>query len=515
MKSLTEKHSLFKNQFNTNLKKDIHNHKYILTLIIITVATFGFTLCNFSLGMDDFGFRYYMNLSSDSYGNMIQQGRLLHLLVYYITGLADVVPFLNNFLSVILMFFSGVTVTCLIDTVANSNLAFKEKAIFFGLFISYPAIAFKFIYDLDVLVISLSYLAATLSVVYTLSFIEHKNIKDGIISTVLIIIAVSSYETFISYFGCLIILSLIIESIHTNINFKQTFSKGFMSVGVLAVSVIIYYLLVLFIQLITKNPSYPRLNLFTQDVPVYLALLGILGKAINPWVFFSLEFLVTIFIYVAFAFYYAKKTGKKYLHLLFLLFFLCLFSVNIIQGALYYRSCQTFCLFISGTALLSMIAFRNNKLSRKIVLVLLTLLLLLQIKDTNTWFYKDWMNHQKNTYAVHRIATDLHSGYDIKNKPICFVNRDYESHLMSWEPERYQHEIGESPIVASVWFLGDKTSEATFQLLEYNGYEDLLRPTEEQAITAKKLSKDMPAYPYDGYIEETDDFIIVNLGENK
>ena len=409
MDSKDGRSTTFRNDFFCNLKRDLKNHKFVMAVLLITTATFGFTFFNFSLGIDDFGFRYYMNLTKESYGNMIQQGRLLHVVLYYITGLVDVVPFLNNFLSAILMALSAVATTALVNTAANSTLRTYEKILFFGLCVSYPAVAFKFIYDLDVLAVAISYLAVVFAVVYTFEFTQNRRKKDGIKAVLLTAIAISSYETFVSFFGCLVILCLILASIHSDITFKPTIKKGLWALGVLAVTIASYYLLVFLVQHATNNPAYPRLNLFTQqDAPIYLALLGILGKSINPWVFFSLENLVAIFGFIFLGFYFVKKTGKKYLHLLFWLFFLCLYSVNIAQGALYYRSCQTFCLFVSTTALLFMILFRDKK-PRKAVLALLTLLLLLQIKDTNTWFFKDWTNYQKNNYAIHRIATDLHS----------------------------------------------------------------------------------------------------------
>lgn len=503
----------FKKSFYDKLKKDVSNHKYMIAVCLITIATFGFTLGNFSLGIDDFGIRYYMNFSADSYGNMIQQGRLLHVVLYYVTGLVNIVPFLNNFVSALLMALSGVLVTALLDLSCNFTMRLYEKILFFGLYISYPTVAFKFIYDLDVLVVAISYVAVTIGVVYAFSFIDSKKKKDAFISVVCTVIAIGSYETFIAFFGCLVILCLVFMSIHTNQTCKTAFSKGFKALAIVAVAVVAYYALVFLVQLITSNDAYPRQNIFTQDVPMYLALLGVIGKAIQPWLFFSHEFLVAFFVFVFLGVFYTVKTRKKHISLLFLLFFLCLLSVNIVQGTLYYRSCQTFCLFIAGTALLFMQIFTDKQCSKKVVMSLLALLLLWQIKDTNTWFYKDFVNHQKNAYAINRIATDLYSGYDVKNKPVCFVNRNYESYLMTWEPYRYQTEIGESSLMSSVWFLGDESSQATFTLFEYSGYTDLLIPSKEQAVSAKEYAKKMPQYPCDGYIKELDDKIIVNMGD--
>lgn len=142
--------------------------------------------------------------------------------------------------------------------------------------------------------------------------------------------------------------------------------------------------------------------------------------------------------------------------------------------------------------------------------VVLAVVVAMQIKDVNLWFYKDWQNYEKNVFAINVIATDLVSSFDI-SKPVCFVNRDYDSFLMTWDEN--QAEIGESPLIASLGFLGEETSSATRFLFEQQGYDFLLEPTPEQTTRALDASENMPAYPRDGYIEELDDIIVVNFGD--
>lgn len=116
------------------------------------------------------------------------------------------------------------------------------------------------------------------------------------------------------------------------------------------------------------------------------------------------------------------------------------------------------------------------------------LLLIWQLKDVNLWYYKDWANYQKNVYAIHNIATQLNSGYSIDEKPVCFVNRDYDSFLMSWDEDKDQYEIGESPIVSAVAFCGDITCPELIKLFEYQEYTFLIQPSWEQAQKAIEYS---------------------------
>lgn len=108
------------------------------------------------MGIDDFGLGHYMDLSPESSNNMLQQGRLLHIALYYLTGLMDVIPFLNNFLSAALIVFSALLLSGLADAASNGRFNTFEHVIFSGIYISSPVMAFKFIYDLDVVAVAVS-----------------------------------------------------------------------------------------------------------------------------------------------------------------------------------------------------------------------------------------------------------------------------------------------------------------------------------------------------------------------
>ncbi len=492
--------------------EDLKNRIYFLGIVILTVASFGFAFSHFSMGIDDFGSRYYLDFSHDSYANMIQQGRLLHVALYYICGLVDVVPFLNNFISALLMAASAVVLIALFDVSVGKKFNVWQKLIFFGLYISYPILAFKFIYDIDVVVTSLSYLCVPLGLVFGLSFIETKKIQDVILAGGFLFVAIGSYETFNALYICLVLMLFIFLCCFKDYKTKDVFTHGMILAAILAVAFALYYALVKIVQVLTGNPAFLRYNIFTSDASKLNAVKNILKKLFNPNLLFTVEFAVCVFVFIALVLWFIIRKKRPIILLLGIGFGAFLIAVNIIQGNLHYRACQPFNLFISGTALLLFLAIGDKAFIRGIVSVALALLVLLQLKDINLWFYKDYANYQKNVYAIHNIATELYSEYSVKEKPVCFVNRNYDSFLMSWDAEVMQVEIGESPIVSSVRFLGDKTSDATFRLFEFQEYDKLIHPNEEEALRAVEYSKNMPTYPERGYIEELDDIIVVNLG---
>lgn len=65
-----------------SLLRIVAEKKYMAMLLFCTVASFGFEMTHPSLGIDDFGVDHYMSLDPSDSGNMLQQGRLLHLVFF-------------------------------------------------------------------------------------------------------------------------------------------------------------------------------------------------------------------------------------------------------------------------------------------------------------------------------------------------------------------------------------------------------------------------------------------------
>ena len=431
----------WKKRVFSHIRDDLNNKVYVWGLILLTLAAYGFTFAHVSYGIDDFGVRHYLDLSPENHGNMLQQGRLIHILFYYVGVLVDVIPFLNNFLSAVLMTVSAVLFNGLFAAATDNRFNTFQKLTFLGFYISYPLLAFKFIYDLDVLVTALAYVCVALSLVFGFAFTETHKLRDGVAAAVLALLAIGSYESFNALYICAVLLVFILLCIFKNYEAKRVWGNGFILAGILVADLAVYYGVVKLLQTLTGNPAYSRYNIFSANGSVVDIVKRVLKKLFNPALLATVEFMVCIVLFIA------------------------------------------------------------------------VIVLVLQLKDMNLWFYKDWTNYQKNAHAIDCIATDLYADYSVDSKPICFVNRDYSSFLMSWDESMMQTEIGESPIVSSIRFLGDITSDATFQLFEYQAYDKLIHPTVEQVQKAQEYSASMPAYPTDGYIVELDDIIVVNMGK--
>lgn len=501
------------NEFKTNLKQLFKDKQFLVFTILIAVAAYGFTITHFAIGIDDFGVNHYMNLSPTAHGNMLQQGRLLHILFFYITGLVDVIPYLNNFLGAALLVISAILLTALIETVIPNKFTIFAKIMFAGLFLSNPIISFKFIYDLDVVVTMFSYACIPLAVIFGLEFCQTSNKLDFLKAFGFLLCSIGSYESFNAVYICLVIFTLILYAVYKNVPAKELVIKAVKLAVILICAFAFYYIVVKICQYATGNISYPRSTILSIGIPVKTAVKNIIKSLLNFSLFPILEFAVFAGLSTLLALFLSIKTKRPIIMLLFILMGFFTVSVSLIQGMVFYRTCQPFNLFVACIALLLIDVMSDKKALRQASAFVMVLLLIWQLKDINLWFYKDWANYQKNEYAINTIATDLHGSFSVEDKPVCFVTRDYDSFLMSWDAS--QHEIGESPIVAAIGFLGDTTSPSMIQMFKYQQYYSLKTPTVEQVKKASENSIGIPAYPKNGYIKELDDIIIVKLGEDK
>lgn len=497
-------------KYRNTLQEIMRNKVFITSLILIVIAAYGFTITHFSMGIDDFGVNHYMNLKPESVGNMLQQGRLVHIFFHYVVGLADVIPFLNNFLGVLMLMMSSILYVGLINLISNHAFSTFKQIIFAGLFTTYSIISFKFIYDIDIVVTMLSYMCTPLAVVYAISWIESKKPTDFLKSMAFLAIAISSYESFNTLFICSVLFALILLAIFRKTDTKTLFKIGIKCALILLITFSSYYLVVKAAQYVTGNVSYVRNSIFSDGYSILSTCKTIAGRLLNRELFFAMEFSAFAVISVLLSIYYSVHEKRPFIFLLFAAMGVSTLLIAILQGYLYYRVSQTFNLFIAVNGLLAVHVLSSKRILKKTVCAAACLLLIWQIRDINLWFFRDWQNYQKNVSAMHRIATDLNEIEDVAHKPVCFTNRDYESFLMTWDEN--QTEIGESPIVSGIAFLGDIRSPDLIQLFRYQGYQFIQVPSVEQAQMALELSQDMPAYPADGYIQEVEDFVIVNMG---
>lgn len=488
----------------------------IIGSILIAVLAYGFAVTNFSIGVDDPGAFHY--LYSDGWGSMIQQGRLLHIVLNWITGLVEFVPFLNDFLGAALFWASSLAFCFLFQYISNFRFSSMACLTFAGLYISFPIINEKFIYNLDVVAFMLSYLCIALSAYTGYRAIFQKEKRQLILAFFFCVIGISSYESFVTLFVCVVLSIFVIKAFtdaEQKMKWKEVFVRGLLMAAILAVACAFYYTIVFIVQVATDQADFVRSSVWAQGLGLFTVFesffTGTLPNMLNFSSVSMAVFWTASAIGAVMSIWYGFVKKTWIIPLCYLGMFVSNFLIHISVGYYMLRAAQTCCFFVGVVGLLTVTFAEKFNVTKRIAYVLACLLILIQVQDLNKWFYNDYSRYQKEAYAVHSIATELRKYYDV-SKPVVFTGKpDYYGTYFA-SPAKNSQVNGSSVLRWGVRTFGEVQSKAMIELFKMHGYYFLKPTTIEQSLEAIKHSKTMPPWPEEGAIREYNDYIIVNIG---
>ncbi|MGN0568931.1 MAG: glucosyltransferase domain-containing protein [Candidatus Fimenecus sp.] len=505
-------------RFKNYLVDDILKNKLIvISSLLIAVMSFGFAVTNFSIGVDDTASYHYLH--TFGWGNMLQQGRLLHILFDRVTGYLEFIPFLNEFIGACLFWLSAIFFCALFQYVTNGKLNNFVLAVFCGIYISFPITAEKFIYSLDVIVTMLSYVCVAYSLAKAYEAIYLKKKISFLISVIFLIIGIGAYESFIFLYISGVFAIFLLKCIfsESKVKLTDTILKGFGFLAILLIAFSVYYAAVYISQLAMHQYgifardsvwSYEHLTFIEKIVRVLVKLKTAFLSASNVAIV-EFDIFAVICAVISLVFSIKKKS------LVPLLCFGGLIAANlgihIIIGYFMLRSAQTMCFFVAFTAMLLTLFLSKIKIkaSQPIITGIVCLLVFIQLAELNLAFYDDYARYKKEEFVVHSIATRLVAECDV-TKPVVFVNRG-SGYLNTVADDRQA--IGMSLMHWSVGAFGDVQSSVMLECFKLHGYDFLVKPDKETAAEALSHAAEMEGWPKQGCIKEFDEYILVSIGE--
>lgn len=502
----------FKNVFYSTI---IDNKKLIWSSVLITILAYGFTITNFSIGIDDFAAFHYLH--TDGWGNMIQQGRLAHVLFEQILGIIRFVPFLNDCIGAILFWFSAMLFCALFQYVTKGKLSTNCLIVFSGIYISFSIINEKYIYNLDVIVTMFSYVAVAYALLCTYEFVHNRKRRYCFAAIAAMMMGIASYESFVFVYLCGMYAIFLLETIigEKRMNGKKVVLTSLYYMFVLVSAIIIYYIIVAIVQVAAG-----QMGVFERDA-IWFNGNGIIENLTQVIVNLAygitrfsylpiLEFAVFSLIGFLFACYYTWKRRSLVIIWIFLFLFLSNFGIHIILGVFTYRAAQSLCLFVGVSAIMAVTFLEANKVTKKLVYLSAVFVIVQQLFDLNQWFYIDYARYKKEVFAIHSIATRLVTECDV-SKPVVFTNRPSDGYLQVMNSDNQVN--GLSLVYRGIAAFGDIQSPDMIRLFEMHGYDFLKQPTLEQAQDAIEKSKEMEGWPKRESVKEFDEFIIVNFSD--
>lgn len=501
------------------LKEEILGNKpLVLTAIFIGVLCFGFTITNFSIGIDDVARNYYLYTNCE--GNMIQQGRLMHVALNALTHSVQFIPFFTEFLGAALYVLSALLLCTLFQFVTERRLSTASLMVFSCVYISSSILAEKYIYHLDVLATMLSYCCNALALMYAYRFMKEKKMKWFSAAVVPLMGAIASYESFIFLYisGVFALMILEIAVKGESKTFQELLLEGLKYAGVLAAAMVGYYALVVLAQVLTgqfgaftrSTGSIPEELGFLQAA-LYMtkSFLKVFADAISQRYLPILVFCLCSMLSLGLLVFLSVKRKSPWLGLCFLALWICNFGIHYAAGAFLYRAAQTFC-FFCGFVLMLLLETLHKPVLKRLFCMAAALLVFVQAADMNRWFYNDYVRYQKEAYVIHSLANELLRYHDTE-KAVVFTNPPYSGYL---DTELYagRQVNGNSLLYWCGYAFWDKEQPFIAEVFRMHGYDFIQSPTEEQYDQACMEAENMPAWPQEGSIQEFEDFIVVNFG---
>lgn len=503
------------------LTDDIFPKKSLTFLIVLTtVACFGFAITNFSIGVDDAARDYY--LYSSNYGNMIQQGRLLHVILNLLTRSVQFIPFFSDFVGAVLFALSALLYCALFQYISGNRLSLSALISFSCVYISHSIIAEKYIYDLDVIVTMLSYCCSAIALMYAYRFVKEKKCLLFWKAAVVLVVAVGSYESFIFLYFCGVFSVFILEIAvnQENKSFRSILQEGIRYALILLSALVFYYGLVVLIQLATNQYGIFHRYSIWDSFPLEMGFWQIVFSLTSEFYNFFLESIaehsLPILIFCLFSFvgaglcaFLSFRMKNIWLFVCYMALWIGNFVIQYAAGSFMARAAQTFCFFIGFVLLLLIETFGIQTICKRALILVVGLLVFVQSVDMNHRFYNDYVRYKKEEYVINTLATRLVTGYDL-SKPVVFIDTQGSGYLDTVLYPGNQVN-GKSVLYWSANAFNDKTQPFVSELFRMHGYDFILSPTVEQFDQAYQEAESMPQWPHEDCIKEFEEFIVINF----
>ena len=184
---------------------------FIVPLIIVTIASFGYLLTHTAVSVDV--------LASDRYTDgieLIAQQRLLAPIIDKIFNIMDFYPFLVDFIAVLFLILATILFCSLFDVVSKSKIKTISYTIFSCFFISYPLMMEIFPYTPAGLSIAIGFCLTALSLIVFYEFLSCKKKKLTILSGICLWGAISLYESFATVYIMGVLAIILIKILFVN-----------------------------------------------------------------------------------------------------------------------------------------------------------------------------------------------------------------------------------------------------------------------------------------------------------
>lgn len=451
-------------------------------------------------------------------------GRQGGIFTEFLFGLRWFNPFVSTAFGFLLLNVAGILCGYIFWRIGDVNNIFS---VCFGLiYFSSPIFVETLYFDMMIFKIAWAYILCIVAVGLSYFGILRKMGIVQVISIICLIWAISTYQVFAIVYITLVIICFILFCYKHLTCQLESISFKYYVVIVLKL-IIILVIAMLLNSIITKlffwKSTYLENQIFWGVLPIEQCLNNVFFHFLQS--FFGIGTFYTSFYGVLSLgtiislFLYTWKNKKNMNYWLLLMagivlqltpYLLTIYLGNIpsIRAQLIYP------LVITGNIVI-LSCFKWKRIWLKIGLALIvSLLIWSQIQTTMRLIYTDEIRAREDLNTATMIYGEIQQKPLQKNKKLAFVGTNSNelnnaclrgeligASIFSWDSEVVPHYLNSTNRIVEIC-----------KTLGYSNYEIV---SEQQMLEARKLALDMPSWPQDGSIVETEDYVVIKLGPDR
>ncbi|MFZ4396503.1 MAG: glucosyltransferase domain-containing protein [Kiritimatiellia bacterium] len=445
-------------------------------------------------------------------------------------------PFWNTVLAGCILFWAVITWCALWKAVSRRQMESLALLVFALLFVSYPLNHEMLLFPAGLATISSGYLATGLALFFSHAFFAKR--QWSVLAWALFCqsFAISLYPAFASVYLCGIFGVLLVAyrfEVEGQTTFRTSFLRAIGYMAILTGAIVLYFLIAKLPRLIFTWVAFPIPPTGgAHDTIAWVQPdMGFIGHVSRLLKWASYHFLYNALFYEALQYFLFSLGIGLIVAIVWSLrrrswvpFWLMAglaasnFVLSVIQGVpTPYRACQSFAV-LAGVVWMVLYELLGKRIRwRRIVVLVVALLVLFQSRDLSRWFYNNYRRFEMDKNNFQTMVNNLEAKFGRHiEKPIVVLGEvppyptlRNDDHPFDFLPKKYgpSEQNGRNRFSA----VGVRREFYLFAK-HVCGFVCLL-PTDEQVAEAGVKAREtrQPAWPQDGYIQEFDRYIVVNL----
>lgn len=495
------------------------NKKLFFWMGIVLLLSYGFKLTHVTYNND-----VPYSLDSD-FVTLLYQGRWGHSLFSCFGFLDRMTPFWNDFVGLLILSMASLIWAKVWAVASYDKLSSKALTVFVLIFISNPLQLEYGVFPAGFTGMSIGFIL----VGFAMILLQRKSRSAMIGSAILVMTATAIYESFLIVYLTSLVLIFLLDILYNNR--QDSFKTLFVDIRKISIAVVLstvlyslsQYVLDLFYTLPAVTGAAKGIP-WLEGVPVISVIKETLLRLVyhygyNAFFYFPILLLIIIIplsVILLPVRMYCKS--KKVLVLVLVLgSILASFSLHILQGGLTsYRTSQALMLFIP---FLTMLLITSQKYV-KLWMMFAIIIIFFQTKEATLISVADWEASKNSEFKINRLVHDIREEHGVYPKKAVVLLGHHMFNQLNRNVGLLDVSFTKSiPFFrrCGAWNIGltqmADTEPSRLRIKHLTGLDcQTLYGDERERLLVSPTFLSMPSFPEKNYIRETDDYILVKLG---